>query len=310
MKAQQLGYLSWELAIAIATLMIGMTVLTGIIGRRVKSEPGQDLADWLGARVKGWWLIVAFVLVAKYGGSGMTLVLLFFVSFYALREFYSLTPTSRSDHYTVAIAFYVVLPLQYVWIGIGWYAMFVIFIPMYAYLFLPLLSLIRQDTTNFLARVSTVQWGLMASVFCISHLGALMGLELPTFGRGGHYLVIYLLLIVQLGEAAQEFVDRTVGRWKLSEQIDPARTVEGLVAGVLTGVFLGVLLSRYTPYSAGGAFVIALATMLAASLGSLTMAAIKRDRGVKDFGGVMDRLQSVCFAAPVYFHLVRYFYAD
>jgi phosphatidate cytidylyltransferase len=305
----QVSYVSWEVALIVALLLISMTVVTGIIGRRVKSEPGMDLLDWLRARVKSWWLIVAFVLVAKYGGSGMTIFLMAFISFYALREFYSLTPTRRSDHYTVAAAFYIVLPLQYVWIGIGWYAMFVIFIPMYAYLFLPLLSLFRQDTENFLARVSTVQWGLMAAVFCISHLAALMGLELIDFQRGGHYLVIYLLLVVQLSEAVQEFVDRTVGKIKLAARIDASRTVEGLVAGLAMGVFVGILLSRYTPYSVGNAFVIAFATSLAATLGSLTLAAIKVDRGVKDFGGVMDRFQGVCFAAPLYFHLVRYLYA-
>ncbi len=295
----------WELALAIGLMLVAMTIVTGLAGRRVKSEPGLDLLDSFSARIKSWWLIAAFVLVAKYGGPLLSLILLFLLSFYALREFYSLTPTSRSDHFTLASAFYLVLPLQYVLIGGGWTGAFQVFIPTVAYLFLPLVSLMRRDTRDFLARISTVQWGLMAAVYCVSHLAALMLLPLPGLDGRGHYLVIHLLLMVQIGETARDFLDRTVGRIELAASIEPGRTLEGFAGQVLAGVFVGVLLLRYLPFSIGEGLVLAVATSLAGALGNWVMAAIKRDRGVRDWGGVMDRLQGVCFAAPVYYLLVR-----
>jgi phosphatidate cytidylyltransferase len=304
----QVTFFSWEVALGVAILLVGMTIVTRIMSSRVQTEPSLDLIDELWRRIKSWWLIVAIFAVGKYGGTVMTLVLMAMLSFYALREFLSLTPTRISDHYTVAIAFYLILPVQYLFIGLGWYAWFIMFIPIYAYLFLPLLSLFKQDTQNFLARVSTVQWGLMAAVFCISHMAAFLGLEIQGYEKKSHYLIAYLLLVVQLSEAVQELVDYKFGQWKLAQHIDKSRTWEGFVAGLIAGAVIGTLLSRYTPFDPITAFAISLIIVLAANGGSLTMSAIKRDRGVRDFGGVMDRLKGLCFAAPVFFHIVRYSY--
>jgi phosphatidate cytidylyltransferase len=297
------------MALGVTLLLVAMTVVTRLASSRVHSEPSQDLIDEIWRRVKSWWLIAAVFVVGKYGGTVLTLILMLLLSFYALREFLSLAPTRISDHYTVALAFYVVLPLQYLFIGLGWYAWFVMFIPVYAYLFLPLMSLFQQDTQNFLARVSTIQWGLMAAVFCISHMAAFAGLEIAGYEGKSLYLVAYLLLVVQLSELAQQLVDFRFGRVRMVPEIDRSRTWEGFIAAIVAGTLFGVLLSRYTPFDAGSAFFIALVLVLASTGGSLTLAAIKRDKGVRDYGGVMDRLQGLCFAAPVFFHLVRYVYA-
>lgn len=305
----QVTFLSWEMALGVGVMLVAMTLITRFVSSRVQTQPSQDLIDEIWRRLKTWWLIAAIFVVGKYGGTVLMLVLMLLLSFYALREFLSLTPTRISDHYTVALAFYVVLPLQYLFIGLGWYAWFIMFIPIYAYLFLPLMSLFKQDTNNFLARVSTIQWGLMAAVFCVSHIAALAGLEIAGFEGRSLYLVAYLLLVVQLAEAAQQLVDFKAGRMKMAPDIDRSRTWEGFGAAVLVGTVAGVLLSRYTPFDAGSAFFIALVMVLAATGGSLTMAAIKRDKGVRDYGGVLDRLQGLCFAAPVFFHVVRYAYA-
>jgi phosphatidate cytidylyltransferase len=302
------SFFSWEMALGVTILLVGMTIVTRLASSRMHSGPRVDLLDEVWRRIKTWWLIATIFVVGYFGGTVLTLLLMSMLSFYALREFLSLTPTRISDHYTVALAFYLILPLQYVFIGLGWYAWFIMFIPIYAYLFLPLMSLFKQDTNNFLARVSTVQWGLMAAVFCLSHMAALPGLEIKGYEGRGHYLVAYLLLVTQLAEAAQELVDYKLGQWKMAPDIDKSRSWEGFFVAMGVGVMSAVLLSRYTPFDVLGAFAIGIALVLADTGGSLIMSAVKRDANVKDFGGVLDRLKGLCFAAPVFFHIVRYMY--
>ncbi len=309
MKPQvEATFFSWEMALGVMILLIGMTVVTRYASSRPHSEPGRDLIDEIWRRIKTWWLISAIFVVGYFGGTVLTLVLMGMLSFYALREFLSLTPTRISDHYTVALAFYLILPLQYLFIGLGWYAWFIMFIPIYAYLFLPLMSLFKQDTNNFLARVSTVQWGLMAAVFCLSHMAAFPGLEIKGYEGKGHYLVAYLLLVTQLADAAQELVDFKLGHWFMAPNIDKSRTWEGFFAALGVGIFFAIMLSRYTPFDVLAAFLIGMALVLASTSGSLIMSAVKRDANVRDFGGVLDRLKGLCFAAPVFFHIVRYAY--
>jgi phosphatidate cytidylyltransferase len=302
------SFFSWEMALGVLVLLVGMTIVTRIASSRMYSGQRVDLIDELWRRIKTWWLIAVIFVVGYFAGNVLTLVMMALLSFYALREFLSLTPTRISDHYTVALAFYVILPLQYLFIGLGWYAWFIMFIPIYAYLFLPLMSLFKQDTNNFLARVSTVQWGLMAAVFCLSHMAAFPGLEIKGYEGKGHYLVAYLLLVTQLAEAAQELVDYKLGQWKMAPQIDKSRSWEGFFAAFGVGIFAAVLLSRYTPFDVLQAFLIGTVLVLTSTGGALIMSAVKRDADVKDFGGVLDRLKGLCFAAPVFFHIVRYVY--
>lgn len=307
MKPQvETSFFSWEMALAVTVLLVGMTLVTRYASSRYRSGPGLDLIDEIWHRIKTWWLIAAIFLVGHFGGTLLMLIMLALLSFYALREFLSLTPARISDHYTVALAFYVILPLQYFFIGLGWYSWFIMFIPIYAYLFLPLMSLFKQDTQNFLARVSTIQWGLMAAVFCISHIAAFPGLEIRGYEGKGHYLVAYLLLITQLAEGAQDLVDYRLGQWKIAPAIDRSLTWEGFFAAMGVGIFFAITLSRYTPFDVLQAFFIGIIIVLASTAGNLILSAVKRDAHVRDFGGVMDRLKGLCFAAPVLFHIVRY----
>ena len=91
--------------------------------------------------------------------------------------------------------------------------------------------------------------------------------------------------------------------------------MEGFIGGIASATALGAALYWITPFSPLAAAGMALAITLMGFSGGLVMSAIKRDRGVKDWGhmieghgGMLDRLDSVCFSAPIFFHLVRYFY--
>jgi len=269
----------------------------------------------LNARIKAWWAIVGLIGFAFLFGRTGVIVLFGLVSFFALREFITLTPTRRGDHVALAVAFFLVLPEQYVLVAMGWYGMFSIFIPVYVFLLLPIIAALSSDTTNFLERGAKVQWGLMICVYCISHVPALMMLDIPGYQGRNALLICFLVLVVQMSDVLQYVWGKLFGKRKVAPELSPSKTVEGFVGGVLSASLLGAAMWWITPFNAWQAGLMALMIAFMGFLGGLVMSAIKRDRGVKDWGamieghgGMLDRLDSVCFAAPIFFHLTRYYF--
>jgi phosphatidate cytidylyltransferase len=227
----------------------------------------------------------------------------------------SLAYTRRGDHHAIAWAFYIVLPAQYFLVWIGWYGLYSIFIPVYAFLVLPILSALGGDTKRFLERTSKVQWGLMVCVFCISHVPALLTLEIPGFENRNLLLIAFLVIVVQGSDVLQYVWGKLFGKHKVAPELSPSKTWEGLIGGVASATALGTMLSWATPFAPWQAALMSLAICLMGFFGGLVMSAIKRDRGVKDWGtmiaghgGMLDRLDSVIFAAPIYFHALRYWW--
>jgi phosphatidate cytidylyltransferase len=297
----------------------GVLLLASTVGATLKRAVAQGrphaVIDNLNARVNAWWVMVGVIAAAFVFGSHGMVALFAFISFYALREFITLLNTRRADHAAVATAFFVVLPVQYLLVWTGWYGLFTIFIPVYAFLVLPILAALGGDTQRFLERTSKVQWGLMVSVFCISHVPALAMLEIAGFEGRNLLLVAFLVIVVQGSDVLQYVWGKLFGRHPVAPQLSPSKTWEGLVGGIASATLLGALLHGITPFTAWQAAALALLLCLMGFLGGLVMSAIKRDRGVKDWGqlieghgGMLDRLDSVVFAAPVFFHVVRYFW--
>ncbi len=298
---------------------IGVVLLVAtLIGRvlALTAAPGKrSTIDNLNARINAWWVMALLVGVAFAFGKPGVLVLFFLVSLLALREFITLLPTRGGDYWALVAAFYVVLPIQYVLIGIEWYGLFSIFIPVYAFLLLPILAAVGGDTTRFLERTSKIQWGLMISVFCISHVPALLTLRIAGYDNRQLLLIAFLVLVVQSSDVLQYVWGKLCGRHLIAPALSPSKTWEGFAGGIATATLLGGLLWWITPFSFVEALGMALVINLMGFLGGLVMSAIKRDRGIKDWGhmieghgGVLDRLDSVCFAAPIFFHLTRYFF--
>jgi phosphatidate cytidylyltransferase len=204
--------------------------------------------------------------------------------------------------------------LQYYLIAIKWYGMFAILIPVYAFLFVPTRMAISGDTQSFLERASKIQWGLMVCVYCLSYAPALLMLNIAGY-KPNAKLLLYLVLVDQLSDVLQYVWGKLAGRHQVAPVVSPNKTWEGFVGGVLTATGIGAALWWMTPFSPGAAAEISLVITLMGFAGGLTMSAIKRDCGVKDYGtlieghgGILDRMDSMCFAAPVFFHFVRYFY--
>ena len=297
----------------VGLLLTVASIIGFILARTVTSEGGRETVRNLNARIKAWWGMVAVFAIAFAFGKAVTLILFAFASFYCLREFISLTPTRPSDHAAIAAAFYLFIPLQYWLIWISWLSMLTIAIPVYAFLLLPVLSVLRGETQDFLLRTAKIQWGLMLTVFCISHAPALLILNIP--GYQNVYLLFFLITVVQLSDVLQYVFGKPFGRRKIAPNVSPSKTVGGLIGGGLGATAIGAGLFWITPFTPLEAAGLALVIVLAGFLGGLVLSAVKRSLGAKDWGtmieghgGALDRMDSVTFAAPLFFHLVNYFY--
>jgi phosphatidate cytidylyltransferase len=304
----------WLIA-GVVGLLVVATLIGLVLRLRVKTESGKTVVANLNARIYAWWVMVGIFGVALAFGPVATLVLFALISFFALREFITLTPTKAGDHRALSIAFFILIPAQYWLIGIKWYGLFSIFIPVYAFLLLPSFSSLAHDTEHFLERSAKIQWGVMIAIYCISYAPALLLLEIPGFEHQSALLMFYLLLVVQMSDVMQYVFGKLFGRHKIAPVVSPSKTVEGFVGGAAAAVAIGAAMWWITPFtplaSAGFAFVI----VMMGFLGGLVMSAVKRSLGAKDWGsmieghgGMLDRMDSVSFAAPIFFHLTRYFY--
>jgi phosphatidate cytidylyltransferase len=306
----------YEAVLIFAGLGVALLVAS-VVGYVLHRRAAGAAVDNLNARIRAWWVMIAISGGVLLAGNGAIVALFGLLSFLALREFVTQTPVRRADHTALFVSFFLALPVQYVLIGVEWYGLFAIFIPVYAFLTIPILSAVFADAQKFLQRTAETQWGLMICVYCLSHVPALLTLHIPGYQGRGALLVVFLMLVVQASDVLQYIWGKLLGRHQIAPRVSPAKTVEGFVGGVLSATLLGAALWQITPFSPVGAGAMALLITLVGFLGGLVMSAIKRDRGIKDWGqlleghgGMLDRLDSVCFSAPIFFHVTRYYFAN
>jgi phosphatidate cytidylyltransferase len=298
----------------VAGLLLGAT----IAGQAVAATVGRSAAETIenvNARIRAWWVMSAAFAVAVLTGGVGSVVLFALISFLALREFITLIPTSRADHAALVWCFFLVLPIQYILVGVEWYGLFSIMIPVYGFLLVTARAVLAGETERFLERAATIQWALMACVYCVSYAPALLLLDIKGYEGENAKLLFFLVVVVQMSDVFQYVWGKLLGRHRVAPSISPNKTWEGLIGGVICAVAVGAGLWWITPFNLWQAAAMALAIALMGFLGGLVMSAIKRDHGVKDYGaliqghgGVLDRIDSLVFAAPLFFHLTRYFF--
>lgn len=297
-------------------ILVALTLFGELLRYRQPADQPNPVLETYMTRVESWWAMVALISLALLTGKIGVIVLFAFASFAAMREFLTLTAKNRADHMSLALAFFAVLPLQYLFVGMGWHGLYTVFIPVYAFLLLPIVSALRGNAQRFLVRVAETQWGLMITVFCVSHVPALMAIDVYGYGERSLLLIAFLVIVVQLGDLLDFYFGRRIGRTRISAELSP-KTWEGLACGVISAALIGGLLNWITPFGVFGAMLMAAIASLFGMFGNLVFAAIKRDRGVKDWshlipgqGGFVDQLDSVVFAAPIFYHLTRYFWGN
>jgi phosphatidate cytidylyltransferase len=304
------------LLVAIVAALLLATLIGRVIRLRNRNPASAVTFDNLNARIASWWVMVAVTALAVLGGRIGASIFFAIISFLALREFMTLVPTRPGDHRALLVIFLVLTPLQYILVGAGWYGLYSILIPVYAFLYLPARIALRGDPERFLERAADVQWGLMVCVYCLSYAPALFTLSFPGARFIDAGLLLFLLVITEASDVLQYVWGKLFGHRRIAPVISPNKTWGGFAGGIASATVIGAALWWITPFQPLQAGAMALVIGLTGFAGGLTMSAIKRDRGVKDFGnlipghgGVLDRVDSLCFAAPVFFHLTRFFFA-
>jgi phosphatidate cytidylyltransferase len=264
-----------------------------------------------------WFMVVVFWM-AWAAGDTVATVLFAVIAFFALREFITLSPTRRGDHRSLVLAFFVVLPIQFWLVAREHFDLFTVFIPVYVFLAIPVVSALAGDTQRFLERTAKLQWGIVVCVYGMSHVPALLLLDFENYQGKGAFLVFFLVFVVQTCMLVQHIVTRRLKRPPSAPQVSKSFNWYSWMLGMSVGSFAGGLLSFITPFKPGQALAMAFVACAAGSMGHLVMKALKRDRGVTAWGqrgisvtganGLLDRVDALCFAAPIFFHSARWYF--
>lgn len=295
----------------IYAILVFSSLASGWIRHR---HPERDYLE-LTQRIRSWWYMVLIFSVVLLMGVQVTIAFLGLVSFLALKEFFSMIPTRRADRRVLFWA-YLAIPVQFYWIATGWYGMFIIFIPVYLFLFLPLRMIMIGETTGFLHAVGTIHWGVMITVFGLSHTAYLLMLPLDVGGdvHEGVRLLLFLVVLTQLNDVAQYLWGRMFGRRPIVPRVSPNKTWAGFLGGVGTSTVLALLVGPWlTPMDVPASALSGALIGAVGFVGDVNLSAVKRDLGLKDssqliagHGGVLDRVDSLSFTAPVFLHFMRY----
>lgn len=297
-------------AFAILALLCVASLVTGSMARL---RPQKDFSE-LRARVRTWWVMAGLFLGVILFSRVWAIAFFALLSFLALKEYLTIIPTRRADHRVLFLA-YLAIPVQYLWIGMDWYGMFAIFIPVYMFLLLPIRMVLIGETEGFLRAAGTLHWGLMSMVFGLSHLAAFLLLPAQRPGIGGGVAWILLaVFLTQFNDVAQYIWGRLLGRRPILPKVSPKKTMAGFFGGLLTTVLLAQLLGPWlAPMSRVQALMVGVIAGFGGFLGDVTISAVKRDLGIKDsgsllpgHGGILDRVDSLVVTAPLLFHFARF----
>lgn len=294
-------------------ILVIASLIGAILARRCRDGAAAPTIANLNARIRSWWVMAVIFSATILLGSVFTTVLFALLSFLAMREFITLNRTERADHEVLFWAFFVILPLHYFLVGIQWYGLFAIFIPVYAFIFIPFRRVLTGETKDFLMSTARIQWALLICVYAVSHMPMLLALPIAGYAGKNANLLFFFVLTVQLSDVLQYVWGKTCGKHPVAPKVSPHKTREGTIGGIATTVLISTSLWWATPFTPWQAAAMALLICLAGFFGGLVLSAIKRDLGAKDWGGsiaghggFLDRIDSLCFAAPLFFHLTAF----
>ncbi|WP_164963349.1 phosphatidate cytidylyltransferase [Rubrivivax sp. JA1026] len=297
--------------------LVVVSAVSGLVMLRRSDQEGSHWHQRVKAELRAIWAgAIVFWLAWVSGAVGATLLFAVF-SFFALREFITLAHTRRSDHRSLILAFFVVLPAQYLLVGFRTFDLFTVFIPVYVFIAIPVISALAGDPERFLERNAKIQWGVMVCIYGLSHAPALLLLEFKNYEGRGAFLVFFLVVVVATAQRTQEGAARWLRRRPVARHIDRSFSYRAWAIGATTAAIVGAALYWTTPFKAGQALAMAFIAAGAGSFGDFVMKALKKDAGVPSWGnrsaitgavGLLDRVAPLCFAAPVFFHSVRWYF--
>ena len=294
----------------------GVLVLASIIIFMMRRNDHDNKYKELSDRLKSWWFMIAIFSVAMLTSPLVSIFFFALLSFLALKEFISIIPLRRADR-RVLLWTYLTIPIQYFFVADNWYGMFIVFIPVWVFFLLPFRLILANQTQGFLTSVTAISWGLMITVFAVSHAAMLMQFPaIPENIAGGAGLILFLTILNQGNDVAQYVWGKMLGKHKILPAVSPKKTWEGFIGGLATTIVAAILLAPLlTPFDLPFSAFAGLLIAVTGFIGDVTFSALKRDMGIKDtgslipgHGGILDRIDSLSLTAPIFFHIVRYFY--
>jgi phosphatidate cytidylyltransferase len=296
----------WTLGVIFASL-VGISLAFYFVR---KTQPDKDF-DSISARIGTWWGMFFIFSLATLFNPVVSLLSLMVLTFFSLKEYFSMIKTRKADR-RIFLWAYLSIPIQFYWIYTGWYGMFIVFIPIYVFLFLPLPRLLNKGTVGFLRSVSSTQWGLMLMVFGLSHL-AYYQIATPEYGAE---LVLYLVVLTQVNDVVHSLVSMYLGKRKIVPTANPNLTWEGFAAALLATTGAAALLyPLLTPFAVGFGLFSGVLISVSGFFGSLTISVLKRDLLIGDDGkgedvkkGYLNRIDSLTYTSPIFLHAIRYFF--
>jgi phosphatidate cytidylyltransferase len=296
-------------------ILVALVIATVVTQALKRARPDKDYGELI-QRVNSWWWMAGIFALAIALNANVAICFFAFLSYLALKEYFSLIPTRRADRRPLFWC-YLAIPIHYYWVYDRWYDLFVIWIPVWMFLLISARMVMIGETKDFLRAVGTLQWGLLTMVFSLSHLAYLLVLpEAKGEAAAGPGLVLFVVMLTQLNDVMQYIWGKTLGKHKITPTVSPKKTAEGLAGGVLTTTVLAVSLAPVlTPLDLWQSIAVGLIIGMGGFLGDVTISALKRDLGVKDsgslipgHGGILDRVDSLTFTAPLFFHFMKYFH--
>lgn len=309
-----LGKISNEMIVVMIGVFIVLVLSSLICAYLTKRYPNKDFTE-IKLRIKSWWGMCIIFTIALVIHSTVSLIFLALLCFLALKEYFSFIPTNRS-HRAVLFWAYLSIPIQFTFIYFGFYGMFIIFIPVYMFLFIPIQAIFIGETKGFLQSMGSVQWGLMLMVFSLSHLAYLIVLPGEKSTVPGASLVLFLVILTQANDVFQFLFGKAFGKHKIVPKVSPNKTWEGFVGGIIATTILSLCIAPFlTPFTLLGMIIAGVYISIMGFIGDVNISALKRDLNIKDtsqaipgHGGILDRVDSLTYTAPLFFHFVRFFY--
>ena len=293
-------------------VLLLLTVASVIRINLQRKNPEKNYLE-LKQRIQSWWWMIGILFGVLIAPTNVSIFFFAILSFLALKEFFSIVPTRQADRRVILWA-YLAIPAQYYWVASSWYGMFLIFIPIYVFLFLPMRAVFIGETKGFIRSLGTIHWAVMLSVLCISHIAYLLQLPVKNEQAGNIGLVLFLIFITQFNDVCQYVWGKSFGKHKIIPKVSPNKTWEGFIGGVSTVTLISGLVAPYlTPLSVMEGFMAGTLIAISGFVGDVVISSVKRDLAIKDsgtlipgHGGLLDRIDSLIYTAPLFFHYLFY----
>ncbi len=275
-------------------------------------NPEKDYRE-LHQRIISWWWIIGLLFVFLAIGTNAAVFFFAFLSFLALKEFISIVPTRQTDRNAVFWV-YLSIPFQYYWVATGWYGMFIIFIPVYLFLLIPVRMVLNGETDGFIKSAGMLHWAAMLTIFSVSHVAYLLVLPVKNELAGGVGLVLFLLIMTQFNDVSQYIWGKLFGKHKIIPKVSPNKTWQGFIGGMLMiTIIAGFVAPHLTPLNQVEGFIAGIIISASGFFGDVVISSVKRDLHIKDsgslipgHGGILDRMDSLIYTAPLFFHYIYY----